>query len=119
MYLVNEKHIVRIKRRKNAGKVAGLVENRTGGNFYAYSELIGNNAGKSCLAKSGRAEKQYMVKSLGAHFGRGGKNPQVLYNLLLAAESLETPRSERFLKFGLCTGRLLTYIEFFFFHLYK
>ena len=44
VYLVNEEHIVGLERGQDAGQVAGLVEDGSGGNLEAHAQLVGDDA---------------------------------------------------------------------------
>ncbi len=118
MYLINEKHIIVAKRSQYTGKIAGLVEHRTGSDLEIHPELIGYDTRKRRLAKPRRTEQEQMVQSLTAHAGSLDKHLQILYNLLLTVERIKIRRPQSLLKL-LVRIRPVMYIKFGFHMVYK
>ena len=117
MYLVDEKHIVRLQTGEYACQVARLVEHRTGSNLETYSQFIGYNVGKCGLSQSGRTVKQHMVQGLAPETGSLHENAQIINHLILSAEILEVQRAESVLEVTLLAGELmLAYVKIFLFH---
>ena len=50
MNFINEQHIVLFQRCEDAGEIPRLVQNRSGCDFKAHAEFVGNDAGKCGLA---------------------------------------------------------------------
>ena len=55
MYLVNKENVVRFKRGEQSGKVARLVKDRSGSDFKADAQFIGNDVAQGGLAQPRRA----------------------------------------------------------------
>ena len=87
---VDEEHIVFFEGGEDAGKVAGLVEHRSGGGLHAHSQLVGDDAREGCLAQTGRTEEQYVVERFAAHACRLDEYLEVGHYLVLTVECLET-----------------------------
>ena len=96
MYLVDKKHVVLFERGKDAGKIAGFIEHRTGCDFKSYAKLVCHNSGKGCLAQARRAEEQRMVECLGAHARGLHEHAQILDYLFLPVERFKTSRTQGF-----------------------
>ena len=74
MYFVNKENVARGKICKNSRKVALLFN----GGTRCYSEinahLLGNNAGKGGLTKTGRAVEKHVVEGIASAFSRFNVN---------------------------------------------
>ena len=93
---VDKQYVVFFQGCEDAGKVAGLVEHRAGGDFKSHSEFVGHDAGEGGLAQSGRAVEEDMVEGFVAHTSGGHKYAKVFHNLFLPAERLKRAGAERF-----------------------
>ena len=104
MYLVNEKHIIFLKRCQYACQIAGFVEHRSGCHFHAYTQLIGDDAAECGFAETGRTVQQCMVQSLSSHTGGLDEYFQIFYNFFLTTECTEQRGAERLLEVAFRVG---------------
>ena len=93
--LVYEKHVVRFQRHQYAGQVARLVKDGSGCGLEAHVQFVCYDVGKGGLAQSRRAVQQGMVEAVAAHPRRLHEHAQVLHDVGLSAEIIETERPQR------------------------
>ena len=86
MYLVDEKHVPGLEGCKKAGQVAGLVQDRSGGNLYIDSQFACHDIGESRLSQSRRPVEKNVVERLAPHQGRLYEYLQVGDYLVLSRE---------------------------------
>ena len=93
--LVDEQHIVFLQRGEQTGQVTGFVEHWAGGHLKAHSKLVGYDIGQGRFAQSRRAKKQGMVEALMAQLSCFYEDTQVIHDLRLAAEIVESKWAQR------------------------
>ena len=113
MNLVNEKHVVLLKRGEDACQVAWLVEHWAAGNLKSYSKLVGNNVAECGFSKSGRAMQKSVVKGFSTVFRSLHEDLKILHYLALSAEIAEVQRPQGILEvfFRRTTVLFLSYVE--------
>ena len=98
MDLVDEQDVARLQVGELGGEVAGAHDHRPRGQTKADPELGGDDLGERGLAKPGRPGEQNMVERL-APLARGvDEHPQVVAQLGLADELIQTLRAQRQLR---------------------
>src|SRR5690625_650557 len=91
--LVDEKHVTLIEVGQDARDTGRLVKNRPARRLNAGTHLLSNDIGERRLAKPRRTGQQNVVKRFTALPRRGNKNPQIIFDLLLADKVIERLRA--------------------------
>ena len=94
MNLVDEEHVVWLKRGEQSCQVAGLVEHGAGGYLKPYLQFIGYDIAEGCLAESRRAVEQCVVERLATILGCLHKHLEIVHHLVLAMKVIEGQRAQ-------------------------
>ena len=99
VYLVNKEDIPFLERSQQAGQVARLVEDGTGGHLHPHSHLVGDDMRQRRLAQAGRTVEQGVVQGFAAHLGGLYIYGKVRDYLLLSREIIQLLRSDNSVQF--------------------
>ncbi len=108
--LIDEQHIVRLKRGEQSGQITGFVKHRTRGDLEAYAQLVGNDVAQGSLAQSRRTEQQHMIQALAAQLSGLDEDTQIAHDLGLTGKVGKAQRAQGVIL--LLFVHLLAYIEF-------
>ena len=96
MDLVDEEHFSLIQRAEDGGKVARVLDCRSGRDAHWNSQLIGDDHGQCCLAQSRRACEQDVVRRHSPFLGCRQEEPHLLFEARLPDEVIEGRRAQLF-----------------------
>src|SRR5690606_8284238 len=101
--------------------VTRFVEYRTGSDFEANSQFIGNDVRKCGLSQPRRAVKKHVIERLTTHTGRTDNDLQIFCDLLLSTESTKGKRTQSIFIFTFAVLQVVVavYVECFFHHLLR
>ena len=116
VYLIYKKYISLFQTRQQTREVTRLVQNRSGGYFHIYAQLIGHYMGQSGLSESRRSMQQNMIESFPAQQGSLDENLQIFNNFVLTGEIFEVLWPDFSLKIAIFGHTLSSCIEFFVTH---
>ena len=96
MDLVDEEHLAFIQRAEDGGEVARVLDCRSGRDAHWNSQLIGDDHCQCCLAQSGRACEQDVVRRHSPFLGCRQEEPHLLLEARLPDEVIEGCRAQLF-----------------------